>query len=190
MKKSGIRVALAVVLLAALCLAGCGSAKTTSKKASDNAKQSESASKKSSDKTEEKSSGDGYVFETNGVKIAINAKAADIVKKLGDPLSKYEATSCAFGDLDITYTYADFELITYQLKGVDYISQVTLLDDNVATPEGVAIGDAASKVQDTYGKPDSEDNGSYLYKKGDMKLLFVIEDDMVSSIQYQNTKLD
>lgn len=131
----------------------------------------------------------GYVFEYDGVSIVIDAEATDIIEALGEPTSYYEATSCAFDGLDKIYTYSSFELDTYPTDDIDYVSAVILKDDLVSTAEGVSIGDSLEDVTAAYGEGE-ESNGYLVYEKDDMKLRFVIEDDVVTSIEYQTTVLE
>lgn len=155
---------IATILVAVLALAtvACGSAK------------------EEGNKTQAKS---GYTFESNGVKIAMNEKATPILDKLGKANKTFESKSCAFDGLDKEYTYNGFVLKTYPDKDVDYIASITLFDDTVETTEGISIGDSKENVIKAYGECKESDTVCE-YKKGDMKLLFIITDDVVSSIQY------
>ena len=67
----------------------------------------------SKDNSKNESTGKDYVFKINNTEITIDAEAADILAKLGDPLSKFESPSCAFGDLDVIYTYGGYEAVSY-----------------------------------------------------------------------------
>lgn len=131
-----------------------------------------------------------FVFVYNDVEIPVLAEAKDVMAKLPEPSSKYEAPSCAFGELDTTYTYPGIEVGTYQEKGVEYISYVLLKDDSVETPEGLFIGADAAKATDLYGEPTSKTDNSYTYLTSNMKLIIFIEDNAVSNIQYFNIVLD
>jgi hypothetical protein len=61
---------------------------------------------------------------------------------------------------------------------------VVLCDDTLSTPEGVAIGDSKEKVESTYGADGYNGINAYEYTKGDCKLTIIMENDLVSSIQY------
>lgn len=132
----------------------------------------------------------GYVFKTGNIEIEIEAEAKPYIDALGEPKSYYEAPSCAFGDLDKIYTYNGFEINTFSTDGKDYVSTIILNDDSVSTKEGIFIGDSADKVKEIYGTDMQENDNAIVYKKGNMKLCFFIEDDVVESIQYLNTILD
>ena len=131
-----------------------------------------------------------YVFKFGDVEIPILAKSDEIIAKLGDPISKYEAPSCAFGEMDVVYTYAGVEIGTYQENGENFISYVLLKDDTVSTQEGLFIGSERSQVETLYGTPTSSEDTSYTYLTDDMKFVVFFEDDEVTSIEYLNIVLD
>lgn len=186
------------VLVAATCaLAGCGSEeKVISKETTaavgnqETAKGEEQATQSQEGQADKESAYEGYVFDANGVKIEIDAKAEAILTALGEPTSYFESPSCAFGDLDKIYTFPGFELDTYSLEGVDYVSMVVLLDDSVSTPEGVSIGSTPEEVKQAYGEPTTEKETALEYEKGEMKLCFLIKDGVVASVEYRTKKLD
>lgn len=133
---------------------------------------------------------DGYLFTVKGVTIAMDADAAPILEQLGEAASYFESTSCAFEGLDKTYTYNGFELDTYPTGDKDYVSAVVLKDDSVSTPEGICIGDSRDKVLQAYPDGGTEEGGMIIYKKGDMKLCFILKEDEVASIEYRSTILE
>lgn len=133
----------------------------------------------------------GYVFVSpSGVTVQIDAPAAEVIDALGEPSSYYEAASCAFQGLDKIYTYNSFEIDTYPQDEKDYISAVIFKDDSIATPEGVAIGDSRAKMEEAYGTDSTEEGGKVVYRKDNMKLCFILEDDSIISIQYNSTVLE
>ena len=131
----------------------------------------------------------GYAYIQDDVVVEIDADAAPIIEQLGEPLSYFEAPSCAFDGVDKIYTYSSFEIDTYPLEGKDFVSTITFKDDSITTPEGVGIGDAADKVKEVYGDC-TEEGGMLVYEKDDMKLCFIVKDGAVVSVEYQSTILD
>jgi outer membrane murein-binding lipoprotein Lpp len=185
-------IAAAAILSSAMLLAGCGSTekvitKTTAETTAgtENTTGTEDVTADAQDNTEK-----GYVFTVNNMEIAIQAEAETYISQLGEPVSYYEAASCAFGDLDKMYTYSGFELDTYSENGQDYVSAVILKDDSVSTTEGLTIGDSVEKVKELYTDVADESDSALVYHKGNMKLCIFIEDDAVVSIEYLNTVLD
>lgn len=130
----------------------------------------------------------GYVFTVNNVTVEVDAEAAPVVEALGEPVSYFEAASCAFEGLDKIYTYNGFEIDTYPAQDKDLVSAVILKDDSIATAEGICIGDSLEKLQEVYGEA-AQENGMLIYAKDGMKLCFIMQDDSIISIEYRSTAL-
>lgn len=130
----------------------------------------------------------GYVFTVNNVTVEVDAEAAPVVEALGEPVSYFEAASCAFEGLDKIYTYNGFEIDTYPAQDKDLVSAVILKDDSIATAEGVCIGDSLEKLQEVYGEA-AQENGMLIYAKDGMKLCFILQDDSIISIEYRSAAL-
>ena len=60
-----------------------------------------------------------------------------------------------------------------------------LTDDSVATAEGIAIGDSSEKLSQAYPGEGTEICGMLIYEKDDMKLVFIIQDGEIISIEYR-----
>lgn len=166
-------------------LVGCGNAENTSKNSDDDniKKVSAGGSQVSGDGDIIKA--EGYEFENNGINIAMNAKVAPILKRLGEASDYFEAKSCAFEGLDKIYTYNSFELYTYEMKEVDYVAAVIFLDDSISTKEGIYLGSTLDDVLAVYGDEYTEELGLYTYELDKAKISFIIEDDEVTSIEYK-----
>lgn len=195
MKK--IMAMLLVAGLAVMTMTGCGSqekviggeisnAPSNEVQASANTAQDAVEGEAAADNAEKAK---GYVFAAQGVTVAVDSDAAETVAALGEPLSYFEAESCAFKGLDKMYTYSGFEIETYPTDNKDFVSNIRLKDDSVSTVEGLCIGDSLEKVQQTYGS-GAEENGMVVYEKDGMKLCFIIKADEVASIEYRSTVLD
>lgn len=190
------------VLMAAMCgLAGCGSDEKVISKPADNVaadsgketgdgENQGTGDAQSGSQEQDESTYTGYVFTSKDVDIKIDGKAAPILSALGEPTSYFESPSCAFGDLDKIYTFPGFELDTYSLEGVDYVSAVILMDDSVSTPEGICIGDTVDKVKQIYGEPKEEQDTVLKYTKGEMNLQFLLQSGAVASVEYVTKKLE
>lgn len=139
---------------------------------------------------QETSSVKGYEFIYNGVSVTMDADAAPIIEKLGEPASYFEAASCAFEGLDKMYTYSGFEIDTYPVGDKDYVSSVILKDDSVSTAEGVCIGDSFEKLQQTYDGEGEENAGMRVYVKDGMKLCFIMQGQDIIAIEYRSTVLE
>lgn len=185
-----IAVSILAASMAVLTLGCTGSEKQISGDVETNNQQVVQSVESNDQKAAQSGSTSGYAFTVKGTTITIGAEAADIISALGEPLSRYESPSCAFGDLDVIYTYSGFEVNTYQEKGVDYISAVILNDDSNATQEGLYIGEDEGKAEEIYGTPTSKDAASKTFAKDNMKLMVIFKDGKVASIQYLSKLYD
>lgn len=126
-----------------------------------------------------------YVFETAGTVVALDDDMAQVLAALGEPLSYFEAASCAFEGLDKTYTYSGFVITTRPDGDHDFVNSIRLTDDSIVTPEGLFIGCSAADVKAVYGEdPQTESEWVLGYTKGGSAMNFVLEDDKVVSIEY------
>lgn len=179
---------LVLTFVLALSLCACGGGST--KKIEGEVNTSGGQTQETESVVEENAvSHKGYTYIHNDVVVEIDADAAPVVEQLGEALSYFEAPSCAFEGIDKIYTYSSFEIETYPLEGKDFVSSVTFKDDSITTPEGVAIGDSVDSVKAAYGE-GTEEAGMLVYEKDDMKLCFIIQGDVVASIEYKSTILD
>ena len=177
---------LVLTMMLAMVLCACGG---SSKKIEGEVNTSNEQTQETETTTEESAEAKGYTYIYNDVVVEIDADAALVVEQLGEPLSYFEAPSCAFEGIDKIYTYSSFEIETYPMEGKDFVSMVTFKDDSITTPEGVAIGDSVDKVKEVYGEC-AEDGGMMVYEKDDMKLCFIVKDGAVVSVEYKSTVLD
>jgi len=180
----------AMLFVMTALMAGCGSDEKVITGEVANAGSKQTVESAAGAQSQANTAQNGYVFESKGVSIQVDGEAAEYLTGLGEPISYYEAPSCAFGDLDKIYTFSGFEVDTYSLEGVDYVSVVILKDDSVSTPEGLCIGDPVSKIEEVYGEATSKEDTMITYKKDEMKLCFLIRDDAVVSIEYRSLVLE
>ena len=180
-----------LVLAMVLLVAGCGEKNSEGEGANTtpiaDSKDTASEAGKNTDKPAEPK---GYVFESNGVKVGVDMEAAAIVAALGEPNSYFEAPSCAFDGLDKTYNYGSFEISTYEQDGKDYITSVVFCDDLIETPEGVSLYETKADMVKAYGEGYVEEYGMLVYAKDGMKLMFLLKEDEITSIQYASTVLE
>ena len=127
---------------------------------------------------------EGFVFNYKGTKIAIHAEAAPILAALGEAKSYTESASCAFEGLDKTYYYGSFYLDTYPKGEKDYVYGFWFADDSVSTEEGIYIGATKAQVEKAYGAAAFNGSNAYNITKGDNILTIILENDVVTSIQY------
>ncbi len=133
---------------------------------------------------------DGYVFRAGDFSIAVDADMAPVLAALGEARSYYESVSCAFNGLDKLYTYDHFQVTSYPAPDGDRVQTVWLMDDTVATPEGLRVGAPASQVDALYGSSFEAVGAERIYSKGGMKLKVIVQEDKVTSITYQSVIAD
>lgn len=195
MKRNGNKIAVLLCCLGlVLGLCACSSNEKTIDK-DPSSQGSGQASEQASGGQSSQSAGSlkGYTFmaETGNGSIEVGAdmNMAQILAVLGEADSYYEAASCAFEGLDKMYTYKHFEIDTYPQGETDLVSAIYLLDDLVATPEGLRIGSTKEQVESIYGAPSSQVGSEYIYEKDGMSLRIQLEDDKVSVILYASSAL-
>lgn len=126
-----------------------------------------------------------YSFLYQETEIKVNMEAAPVLKALGTPVKTFEQNSCAYQGKDKIYSYAGFELGVYPDGNVDKVSSIYLLDDTVATPEGIRYGSKAEEVIKAYGNNYTEEFGVYRYQLGNSLLCIFTTNNVVDGIEYQ-----
>ena len=102
----------------------------------------------------------------------------------GDYLDYTELTTCAFEDMDRVYTYEHYEISTYTLNKEERILSVLFIDQEIATPEGVRQGDSIDSMLNAYGNDYQQFDNLYEYSRGKTLLDFIVENDVIVSIEY------
>lgn len=126
-----------------------------------------------------------YSFSYNGVSITPGGSFDEIKSGLGAYTSYFEAASCAFDGNDKIYTYGSVQINVSPLAGVDTIYMVILLDDSLATPEGIRVGSTRDEVIAAYGYGGVDNGTSLVYVAGLTELVFILRDGCVTSVQYR-----
>lgn len=133
--------------------------------------------------TESVQSESGYTVEYKGVNITPGTKFDE--NAIPEEYNYSEIQSCAFDGNDKVYTYADVEVNVALVNGVDTVYSVYFLDTEAETKEGVKMSDTKEAMIEAYGEDyESTVDNSYVYKKGDVELSFIVENDVITSIEY------
>ena len=129
----------------------------------------------------------GFTFGENRYETGMDAEEAK--KTLGKEKSERDVNSCANGYVNKAYTYGendkDFEVYVEldEKSGKDIVAGITLLTGNVATEEGLKVGDTEAEVQKIY--PDAKKGlGSYKMEKDGKQLYVRVKSGKVSYISY------
>lgn len=98
----------------------------------------------------------------------------------------FESANCAFGDRDVTYIYDDIEVETYGNKKNELIIySIRLTTDKAKTNEGIGLNDSIEDVIRVYGNDYTKYNNKYTYKQGKTSLIFITNNDIIESIEYE-----
>ena len=166
-------IALILTAVTVLCLVSCGG---NGNSGNGSGEGNNSATPKTSK----------YVFKVknkNGYEVKIDADMSEVLSALGEPLSYFEAASCAFEGLDKTYTYAGFTVMTRPDGSKDYVNAIFLTDDSLTTAKGIYIGASADEVIAAYGETAKTDT-LISYTDGNTTLNFILKNGKVVSIEY------
>ena len=177
MKKRLITLALAI---SCVCMCACGGAGNTNSEAGGSQGNNSGAD-------QEKAA--SYVFVYDGMELSVNEEIESVIDKLGEPVSYYEAASCAFEGLDKIYTYSSFQLDTYPQNGKDMLASIYFKDDLVQTKEGISLYMTKDDMIKAYGDATTVNDNEYIYEKGNGRLRFILKDNEIISIEYQ-TKVE
>lgn len=104
---------------------------------------------------------------------------------LPEPDSVYSVPSCAFEGEDTVYSFGTYEVTTYGGTGTEVIYSIYLLDPNITTPEGLALGDDLTKVHQLYGTDGIVNGRELVYTRGQTLLVLILQDEVVISIEYR-----
>lgn len=184
MKKKTLLLLAALVTTASVWMVGCGTTPDGSNDANNTTNQ-----------TQDETNGDttsavGYVFESNGVSIAVDADMDALKEQLGEPKSVFEEPSCAAQGTAYLYSYSGFEINTYPDGDKNLIAYILLKDDTVATSEGVDLSMTKEDVIEAYGDDYEGDDNKMTYSKDGMKLNFLFDGENMISIEYDSGALN
>ncbi len=126
---------------------------------------------------------DLYSFTYDG--IALTPGEAFDAAKLPQAKSVYEVPSCAIEGTDNVYNYETFEVTAFDDGSGERIYSVFLIDPNLKTAEGLALGDKVEKIEQLYGSGYTKEGTAYVYTKGNTILFVIVQNEAVASIEYR-----
>lgn len=122
-----------------------------------------------------------FAFEVEGVTLIPGQQfQAD---KLPAAESVYEVPSCAIEGTDNVYNYGTHEITAFKDAAGEMIYSIYILDANIATPEGLALGDRLDKVVELYGEGYEVNGSEYRYTSQGTVLSVIVQNDLVISIE-------
>ena len=125
---------------------------------------------------------EGYTFTFQGLDLVpgadFDAAALSIVESFENP-------NCAGEGKFITYLHDGMELTVNTNGDKTVVYSVFITDPNLATNEGLHLGDDLAAVTAAYGEATSEDEGLLTYVKGSTNLIIQLENELVTSIEFR-----
>lgn len=176
-----------LALLLILALAGCGAeeepnADLVITRAPEESTEATEAAIEETEAPEEKAAGP-FAFEYEGVKLLPGmAFDASVLPKAD---SVYTVPSCALEGTDNVYNYTAFEITAFDDGYGEDVYSIYLMDPNVATPEGLALGDDEAKIVELYGEEFAQEGTAYVYTRESTILSIIVQDGAVISIEYR-----
>jgi uncharacterized lipoprotein YehR (DUF1307 family) len=125
---------------------------------------------------------DTFKFAYKGVDVTPGKEFKS--ESIDEEASFFELESCAFEGNDKVYTYENMEITASAMNGKDTVYSIYFLNDAVETTEGVKIADEKAKMIEKYGEKYEHINNKYTYVKGNVALSFIVENDVITSIEY------
>ncbi|MCC8139854.1 MAG: hypothetical protein LIO67_06090 [Lachnospiraceae bacterium] len=180
---------MAMTMMLAASLVACGSSSSSTDATSqaitrsEDAEEEESETEEESMAEEESTAEEGvFSFEADGVTLT-PGEAFD-ASALPDADDVYTVPSCAVEGSDNVYNYTTFEVTAYDAGDGEVTYSIYLIDPNITTPEGLALGDGVDTVTELYGDNYEEDGTAMIYTRGETKLSIILQNDVVVSIEY------
>ena len=129
---------------------------------------------------------DNFVFKYKETEIRLGDKPDAVLSALGDAKNALDVPSCAHDGTDHVYTYDNIVLTVYSPAdgSGDYISDVRVISDLVATPEGVEIGMEITRAREIYGEADKATDKQWFYKRGTSEMIITYENNKIVEIEY------
>lgn len=99
--------------------------------------------------------------------------------------SVYEVPSCAIEGTDLVHSFTDYEITAYDDGTKQIIYSVYFLTPDIATTEGLSLGDPFDKMISLYGENYEENGTACIYSCNGMTLNILIQNGTVISIEYR-----
>ena len=124
-----------------------------------------------------------YSFLAEGVELIPGTDFDPAV--LPEAASLYTVPSCAIEGTDNVYNYETFEITAYDDGTGEVIYSIYIIDPNITTPEGLALGDSQARVLELYGESYEVNGMAYDFYGSETMLSIIIQNDAVASIEYR-----
>lgn len=125
----------------------------------------------------------GYAFTFSGVKLYVGEEFN--ATSLPEAQSVSQTPSCAIDGTDDVYNYGTFELTVFNDGSKGVIYSIYILDANTPTDEGLYLGDDLTHLETIYGIEYVRNGDEVVFQKGESKLIFILQDDIIISIEFR-----
>ena len=124
-----------------------------------------------------------FSIKFNGIDVTPGEKFEE--NKISEEANLSEIPSCAFDGVDKVYTYSNVEITVADVDKVPTVYSVYFINENISTDEGIKISDTKDLMIEKYGKNyDNSLSNVYEYTKGNVILSFIVENDIITGIEY------
>lgn len=120
------------------------------------------------------------------IPIALNAPAEPVLKALGAPFGYGESKSGVYAGVEKTYAFSGLRVKTFQSSDGERILGVMITDSAMQIPDGIAVGDPASRVTERFGA-DAIENNCCVVNRSREQMVVLLEHNVVTAIQYTLT---
>ena len=124
-----------------------------------------------------------YRFLAEGVELVPGADFDPAA--LPEAASVYTVPSCAIEGTDNVYNYETFEVTAFDYGAGEQIYLIYIIDPNITTPEGLALGDSLDRMLELYGDSYERAGSAYEYSNEGTMLSIIVQGDTVASIEYR-----
>lgn len=181
------KIAILLALLTLMSLAACGAEEESNAdlvitRAPEEATEAAAQSAEETEAQEAKTV-EPFVFVYEGVGLMPGAAFDASVLPAASSVS--QVPSCALEGTDNAYNYTFFELTAFDDGSGEVIYSIYLMDPNLTTPEGLALGDEEAKIPELYGADFLQEGASYVYTREGTVLSIIVQDGVVISIEYR-----
>lgn len=122
---------------------------------------------------------EAFSFAANGITV-VPGEAFDPEKLPAD--SVYQVPSCAIEGMDNVYQYGSYEITAFSDGKSESVYSIFLMEPDVATPEGLALGDEMDKAASLYGQY-KEEGTAWVFTRQNTQLWVIGQDGVVISIE-------
>ena len=124
-----------------------------------------------------------FCVNRGDISITLDAPAEPVLSALGAPFGYGERKSSRGRGVEKIYRFSGLRLVTYESRDGERILGVLITDGSMGTPEGIRVGDSASRVRERLGQ-DAIQSGCCTVSREGEQMMVLLEHNVVTAIQY------